>query len=122
MVLRVTKLRLDARPHAWRPPTDVFENENGYTIRVEIAGMHEEDFLIQYDQHVLVISGRRPLLNDKCAYHRMEIPSGDFLTSVELPMNIDIQRAAADYENGFLTIRIPRKSPINVEIHSKEDN
>jgi HSP20 family protein len=115
--LHATNLEIRTRSHAWQPPTDLYETDDGYTIRLEIAGMNVEDFFIQYDQNLLVISGRRPMTNQKCAYHRMEIPTGEFISSVELPAQVDINAAAAEYENGFLTIQIPRKLPVNIEVN-----
>ena len=120
LFIRVTNLEIRTRPHAWHPPTDLFETDFGYTIRVEVAGMNEEDFSIQYNENMLVISGKRPMLNPKCAYHRMEIPSGDFLTTVQMPDNININLADAQYDCGFLTVRIPRKEPVNIKIDSKK--
>lgn len=82
--------------------------------------MNVEDFSILYDQNLLVVSGRRPLLNQKCAYHRMEIPTGEFIASIELPSQVDINEATAEYENGFLTINLPRKLPINIEVNQRD--
>lgn len=121
LFIRVTDIEFIARLHAWQPPTDLFETDDGYTIRIEIAGMDEDDFSIRYDNNYLVISGRRPLLNAKCAYHRMEISTGDFYASILLPENIDINSATAEYNHGFLTIQIPKTNPINIEINSKKE-
>ncbi|MBM3136778.1 MAG: Hsp20/alpha crystallin family protein, partial [Chloroflexi bacterium] len=111
LFIRAANLEIRKRSHAWHPPTDLFETDDGYTVRLEIAGMNVEDFSILYDQNLLVVSGRRPLLNQKCAYHRMEIPTGEFIASIELPSQVDINEATAEYENGFLTINLPRKLP-----------
>jgi len=121
LFIQVANLEARARPHAWHPSTDLFESESGYTVQVEIAGMKDEDFSIQYNRNRLVISGRRQQPNTKCAYHRMEIPSGEFSTIVELPTNVDINSAAANYERGFLIIHIPRKEPVNIEINPGKD-
>lgn len=115
--IRAANLKIRTRSHAWHPPTDLYETEDGYTIRLEIAGMNVEDFSIQYNQNLLVISGRRPMLNQKCAYHRMEISTGEFIAAVELPTQVKIDAATAEYENGFLTIHIPRKLPVNIEVN-----
>lgn len=117
LFIRASNLEIRTRTHAWHPPTDLFETEDGYTIRLEIAGMNVEDFSIQYNQNLLVVSGRRPMANQKCAYHRMEIPTGEFIASVELPAKVDINAATAEYENGFLTIQVPRKLPVNIEVN-----
>lgn len=118
--IQAAHLEIRTRSHAWHPPTDLYETEDGYTIRLEIAGMNVEDFFLQYDQNLLVISGRRPMTNQKCAYHRMEISTGEFIASVELPAQVDIDSAAAEYENGFLTIQIPRKLPVNIEVNRED--
>ncbi len=52
-------LRMSARPHVWRPPTDVFETEDAIIVRVEIAGMLENDFSIVLDGRYLSIRGMR---------------------------------------------------------------
>lgn len=121
LFIQVANLETRARPHVWNPPTDLYESENGFTVQVEIAGMKGDDFSIQYDLNRLVITGRRQQPNTKCAYHRMEIPSGEFSTIVELPNNVDINSAEANYEKGFLTIHIPRKEPVNIEINPGKD-
>jgi HSP20 family protein len=122
LLIRVSNLDIRTRPHAWHPPTDLFETDDGYTIRLEVAGMNEQDFSIQYNQSMLVIMGKRPMLNPKCAYHRMEISSGEFFTTVQMPDNIDIEHASAEYDRGFLTIEIPRKLPVNIEINNDGGN
>ena len=119
-LIQVTNLEISSRPHAWHPPTDLFETEKEYTIRLEVAGMKNDDFTIQYGKNILSISGRRPLLSARCAYHRMEISSGEFQSSVQLPENINVDQATAEYSQGFLTIKIPKAIPFNIEINSKK--
>ena len=97
------------------------ETENGFVIRVEIAGMAENDFSVNYDRNMLIVQGKRSTLDLKCAYNRMEISYGDFSTYVSLPETADIRHAIAEYENGFLTIRIPRTKPMNVKISSDKE-
>lgn len=115
-VSRVVNLKIALQPHAWHPPTDLFETEEGYTVRVEIAGMREEDFSVSFMDKVITVAGRRVPLNEKCAYHRLEIPYGEFTASVQLPADADLRAAAAEYENGFLTITIPKSRDINIHI------
>jgi len=119
---RILKLEITPHIHAWHPPTDMFETESEFIIRVEIAGMAEKDFSINYDQNNLIILGKRTTLDTKCAYHRMEILYGDFSSHIELPDKVDISKANADYENGFLTIRIPKAKPVNISITSKKES
>jgi HSP20 family protein len=119
---RILKLEITPHSHAWHPPTDLFETEIDFVIRVEIAGMSENGFTVNYDKNTLVVLGKRSTYDSKCAYHRMEIPYGEFSTHVQLPEEADIRHASAEYENGFLTIHVPKTKPININISSEEES
>ena len=118
---RILNIEIKPHSHAWHPPTDLFETDKGFIVRVEIAGMSENDFAVNYDRNTLVVLGKRSTLDQKCAYHRMEIPYGEFSTHVTLPDDADIKHASADYANGFLTIQIPRSKPVNIKISPEKE-
>jgi len=113
---RIVNVQIAIQPHAWHPPTDLIETEEDYIVRVEIAGMREEDFSISFMDKVITVAGHRAPLSVKCAYHRLEIPYGEFITSVQLPENADLNSASAEYENGFLTITISKSRKIDIQI------
>ncbi|MBI5351777.1 MAG: Hsp20/alpha crystallin family protein [Chloroflexi bacterium] len=96
------------RSHVWSPPTDEYETEESYIVLVEIAGMRDDDFEISLENNTLLISGTRPDLLERRAYQQMEIRFGKFATSVNLPGPIDIEQARAEYQDGFLTIILPK--------------
>jgi HSP20 family protein len=118
----IMKLEVTPHSHAWHPPTDLFETGKEFVVRVEIAGMSENDFSVQYDRNLLVILGKRSTPDSKCAYHRMEIPYGEFSARIPMPEEADIKNALAEYENGFLTIHVPRSKPINVKISPEKES
>lgn len=103
-------------PHAWHPATDLFETAEEYIIKVEIAGMREDEIQVSVEGSRVVIAGQRSLVNPEGAFHRLEIPYGDFSTIVELPNDIRREDIEAIYQNGFLTIRLPKARPVNIEI------
>ena len=92
----------------WSPPTDVYETEESCVIKLEIAGMRDEDFEVAFENNVLTISGTRLDLNERRAYHQMEIRFGKFEIAVELPMVVDIEKATARYQDGFLVVVLPK--------------
>ena len=47
-------------PHTWHPPTDLYETEEHYIVRVEVAGMNKEEFCVNLEEDRLDISGSRP--------------------------------------------------------------
>jgi HSP20 family protein len=96
------------RSSVWSPPTDVYEIEDRYVVKVEIAGMREDNFEVAIENHILMISGHRPDLPERRAYHQMEIQFGKFEIAVGLPAPVDVENARAQYEDGFLTINLPK--------------
>jgi HSP20 family protein len=102
------------RSTTWNPPTDLYETEENCVIKVEIAGMRDEDFEVAFENNILVIQGNRPDRNEKRAYHQMEIRFGRFEIAVEIPVLVDIEKAIAEYKDGFLVIMLPK-------VHSKQE-
>jgi HSP20 family protein len=96
------------RSTTWSPPTDVYETEENCVIKVEVAGMRDEDFEVAFENNILIIRGHRPDRSEKRAYHQMEIRSGRFEIAVEIPVVVDIEKAIAEYKDGFLVIILPK--------------
>jgi HSP20 family protein len=94
--------------HVWSPPTDVYELEDSYIVRVEIAGMHHQDFSIQLEDNYLIISGNRHDKAERRAYHQMEVRYGEFSTIVPIPGPILPENVKAEYNDGFLVINLPK--------------
>lgn len=93
----------------WQPPTDISEIEEGFHIMVEVAGMQDAAFTITLEGSLLVIQGHRSQPIERCAYHRMEIQNGDFVSVVELPTLVHSHGASANYQDGFLRVFLPRQ-------------
>jgi HSP20 family protein len=102
--------------YAWSPPTDVYETETSFVVRVEVAGMRESDFTINTDENFLIISGIRSESSDWRAYRQMEIRFGEFSTAVEIPLGVDVGKADADYQDGFLKVVLPKLKPTTITI------
>jgi len=105
------------KPHLWQPPTDVFETEDSVVVRVEVAGMHEEDFTVELDGRSLIIRGSRADPPERRAYYQMEIRFGEFLVEIEIPTSVSVDDVLADYSNGFLRIVLPKSRPRQIPIH-----
>lgn len=100
----------------WRPPTDVFETDTHIVVKVEIAGMQEDDFLIEVVDHRVMVAGERLDQTPKRGYQNMEIHYGRFRTEVQTSWSIQNATIDASYEQGFLYIRIPRPRSHQVTI------
>ncbi|HSM25848.1 MAG TPA: Hsp20/alpha crystallin family protein [Anaerolineaceae bacterium] len=101
----------------WRPPTDVYESEEHIIIKVEIAGMSQEDFEITYFKNLLKITGCRTDENSSIkAFHQLEIGYGEFLSTIEINIPIQVDKAEATYKNGFLLLKLPKAQPKSIQI------
>ncbi|HMZ07903.1 MAG TPA: Hsp20/alpha crystallin family protein [Anaerolineales bacterium] len=104
------------RSSIWSPPTDLYETEYAYIIRMEIAGMREEDFEVSLQNDTLSITGSRPDYPERRAYHQMEIRFGKFASFVGLPGPVDIDQSKAEYVDGFLTVTLTKATPTNIKV------
>jgi HSP20 family protein len=101
---------------SWLPPTDVFETESQLIVRVEIAGMEDDDFSIQVSQNHLTIRGMRSENSDRKSFHQMEIHYGEFNIDVDLPVPAEVDKAHAEYNSGFLLVIFPIAKPRHIKI------
>jgi HSP20 family protein len=100
----------------WSPPTDVYETENEYVVRVEVAGMRETDFEVVFEDGHLFVNGIRQDVPERRAYHQMEIRFGKFSAVINIPGPVDIEKSEAEYQNGFLSVVLPKIKSTNVKI------
>jgi HSP20 family protein len=108
--------RNGVRSPIWRPPTDVFETEQSVIIRVEIAGMQEDDFSISLTGDKLSVRGNRPDIQERRAYHQMEIFFGEFNVEVNLPAPVLADKVTAEYQAGFLRLVFPKDKPKKIQV------
>jgi HSP20 family protein len=102
--------------HTWSPPTDLYETESAYVVRVEVAGMRQQDFAVKLENNFLIVSGARSEIPEKRAYHQMEIRFGEFNSVVALPGAVAAEKSTADYADGFLLVMLPKLAPSRVNI------
>jgi len=108
------------RRRIWRPPTDVYETDEEIVVKVEIAGMQQEDFQINFDDHVLTIAGQRRDPAGKLVYQNMEISYGDFRTDVRINFPLEQTEIEATYEQGFLFVKLPKAKQRRVPVRVQE--
>lgn len=92
------------------PDVDVSENENEFKICADLPGVSEQDVDVTLNDDVLTIRAERKQehTEDKESYHVVERSHGMFQRSLRLPSNIEPDQVDARFENGVLTVRIPK--------------
>ena len=95
---------------AWAVPLDVFRNGDDTVIRASMPGVKPEDIQVSIEDNVLTIKGQSAQEHGETdgAYIRRECRSGSFQRSVRLPDYVDPDQVQPNYNNGFLTITVPK--------------
>jgi HSP20 family protein len=119
-VLHAVGWQVQVRSGVWSPPTDVYETDSNYVVRVEVAGMREDGFDISVEDKFLMISGNRPDVPERRAYQQMEIRFGKFESVVGIPGPIDLEASRAEYKEGFLTVTLPKAKPNHIQIEDEK--
>lgn len=103
--------REDMTGGAWYPKVDIFENGDNLVLEVELPGMKRDDFELSFENNVLSLKGERKFekKDEGDNYHRVERAYGSFTRSFTLPPTVTADGAKADFENGVLRIRLPRR-------------
>ncbi len=96
----------------WTPATDIYEDEEGLTLKFELAGVEPKDVDIRFENGVLTIKGERKLEKEekKENYHRVELSYGAFNRSFSLPPTVDADKIEAESKVGVLVIHLPKKA------------
>ena len=94
----------------WVPPVDIQETEDVYRLQVELPGLTREDISITLENNVLRLSGERKFEKDvkKESYHRIERTYGAFSRAFTLPQQVNPEGVQAAFENGVLTVTVPK--------------
>lgn len=100
----------DVTNRGWVPPVDIQETEEGYRLLAELPGLTKDDITITLENNVLRLSGERKFEKDtkKESYHRIERTYGAFSRAFALPHQVNGEGVQAAFENGVLTITVPK--------------
>lgn len=93
------------------PAVNVAESADELVLTAEIPGINSDDIELTVENNTLTLSGDRTIVreeNTELRYHVWERSSGSFKRSFTLPSTVRTEDIAADYENGVLTVRIPK--------------
>jgi HSP20 family protein len=112
----------------FQPLADVFyiKRSNLVVIKLELPGISPDDVKLTIEDKTLTVEGTRLDTGHEGekVYQQMEIDYGHFRRKIMLPVSVDVQKTAARYEDGFLTIELPvaeRKSAaVKVPVIVKE--
>lgn len=98
----------------WMPPLDVAETSDGYRVVVELPGFGPDQVDVTVSDGTLTIKGERKFYDDVAeeSFHRVERRFGAFQRSISLPSQVQADKIAASFDNGVLTIEVPKAEAV----------
>lgn len=95
----------------WTPAVDIKESDNDIGIDLELPGLKPENVEITAENSLLTIRGEKRSERkegDEGRYHVVERSYGTFMRSFTLPQGVDENQIQAEFNDGVLSIRIPK--------------
>jgi HSP20 family protein len=105
---------LAEQPSEWWPAVDLKEAEGEFVLTGEFPGLTEKDLKVEIEQNVLTLKGEKKSEHEETKekngrWHLIERSYGSFQRSFTLPGNVDASRIDAKFENGVLTVHMPKR-------------
>jgi HSP20 family protein len=102
------------QPTQWGLAVDVVENKDDFIVKASVPGINPDDLEISYADDTLTIKGEIKTDNEykEDQYHLRERRYGSFSRSVSLPTKIKGDAIEASYQNGVVTLRLPKAEEV----------
>jgi len=105
------------------PRIDVVERDGEILVSAELPGLEEKDIAVEVHGNVLSLKGEKKSEHDerKAGWHWSERTYGSFRRMVELPVEVEADKASASFKNGVLTITLPKAESAkvrNIPVHA----
>jgi HSP20 family protein len=99
-------------PHWSLLSSEIEETDTEVVVRVEVPGLEKSDCDVVIEDNMMRISGekRTEHVTRGSTYHMMERAYGVFQRTFTLPRSVDAEKAVASYDNGVLTVRVPKRA------------
>ena len=95
----------------WIPASDVIEREGEFVIMLDLPGIERDALDVSINDNRLVVRGERAE-EEGARKRRSTRPSGRFLARFgPLPSTVDHTQIGAEYKDGVLRLRLPKRAP-----------
>jgi HSP20 family protein len=107
--------RMLSEPRAgrpWSPAVDIFETEDDLVLKADVPEVDLKDIDVHVENQTLTLSGERKFDKQDTSkgYYRIERGYGQFTRSFTVPITVDTEKVQAEYHNGVLTVKLPKKA------------
>lgn len=91
------------------PPVNLYESADSYVLTAELPGLGPNDIEISIEGSRVTLRGERKIEHPSDAsLHRVERQSGRFRRTIDLPVEVDADKAQATHRHGVLMLRVPK--------------
>ena len=97
----------EIEPADWVPAADVYENAEEYLVAIDLPGIERTQLDISLENDRLAVRGERVISEQ--GKQRLERPAGRFLRRFDVPATVEAEEIVAEYEDGVLSIRLPKR-------------
>ena len=96
------------------PAIDLYQNDDSVVVKAALPGLKADDVQISVTADVLTLRGEFKQENEQkdTTYHIREQRFGSFERSIMLPSDVQTDKSKADFENGILTITLPKAESV----------
>jgi HSP20 family protein len=96
---------------SWAPAVDIYETEHELVVKADLPEVDPKDLDIRVENNILTIRGERKFEKkvNEDNYLRVERAYGSFSRSFSLANTVNAEAIKADYQNGVLTLTIPKR-------------
>ena len=96
---------------SWAPAVDIYETEHELVVKADLPEIDPKDLDIRVENNILTIRGERKFEKkvNEDNYLRVERAYGSFSRSFSLANTVNAEAIKADYQNGVLTLSIPKR-------------
>jgi len=123
-------------PARFAPPVDVHEDEQGLELSLDLPGVQPDAISVDAENQTLSVQAERKYTRSEGrTAHRVERAYGTYSRTFSVPAKYDLSKVEASFENGSLTIRVPRSEAaqkrsitvrsgktVNAELGTENDN
>ena len=94
----------------WKPAIELHNAEDHFVLKVQLPGLEAKDIEIEATRDGVMLKGtiRQNSENEKNNRRYSEFYYGTFQRTVKLPIAIQNERVKADFQNGILTLTLPK--------------
>jgi HSP20 family protein len=112
----------DFSPHVFQPRIDVVDEDEALRISADLPGMERKDVEVLAEDGFLVLRGEKKheAKSEEKGCFRLERAFGTFQRVIPLPDDVELDGAEAKFNNGVLTLRLPKGAKAKADTHRIE--